>query len=704
MISSDILEKSMNKEISYEAFFHAFGYKDNNVVYFRSFIDNAESPAFLALPSQDQERASHGINSQVELWNINAILPTLHERNAAALGVYFIVNGGGNNDAEVKGSKIARAQFMEIDGLPFPEQLERIRGFPLEPSIIIKTKKSLHTYWLLNEGNIKHFREIQQRLVQHFGADTSNVNESRVMRLYGFNHMKAEPCQVTLIKFDPELRYTQKQLAEVLPEYDKQFWDNTKRLPHISGLQSAEGGAITYGNRHVSMCSVGLSLLMRYGDTEKAQERFLQHSMRCEPLLPERDLSRIWNNTRSKYYRDVASSPDYKPPEEYEKSLQQFPPRRDGAGSQGTATEAAKADPPPLTCMADVEETEVQWLFPEIMPIGAITTLAADGGSGKTFQECQLLASVSTGNYSSLFGTPNDGNPANALVFNGEDGLSDILKKRLRLSGSDDRKIFTASMTSDIWNDINFQSRTLDYYIRYYKPKLVVFDPIQQFLPENVQMERRNHMRRILSNLTSIAQKYQCSILLVAHTNKQRGNTGRTRIADSADLWDISRSVLMSGTRNNDGSGGNAGFYLSHEKSNYGKCRDTYLYSINDEGLHFEGTTQEKDRDFVYQKLMLGDGRKQKEAPKRDNTAALIDEYLELQEGGVCEIGELDDYLKSLSITSKTIRSAKEIMKAAKAIRIFSEGFGKQKKWFIERLTPFDEENHLFVELDELEE
>jgi putative DNA primase/helicase len=37
----------------------------------------------------------------------------------------------------------------------FDEQFIRVAEFALEPSINVKTKKSLHCYWLLKNGDIK---------------------------------------------------------------------------------------------------------------------------------------------------------------------------------------------------------------------------------------------------------------------------------------------------------------------------------------------------------------------------------------------------------------------------------------------------------------------------------------------------------------------------------------------------------------------
>lgn len=227
-ISTDILNRNLNSEISYEQFFRALGYSDSDTVYLRTF--------------NDKNKSGSGENKEILLSRFSAIVPHLREQNSRDRGIFFVVNGGGQSDKAVKH---ARAQFNDFDDYPFEEQIRRLNEFPLEPSIIIKTKKSLHSYWILENGEIKLFRELQQRLIQYFGSDPVIKNESRVMRLYGFEHRKTDiPVMVTLVKFDPELRYTQRQLHEVLPLL--------KTAPSKPGLhsESSEGEKIPVGQRH----------------------------------------------------------------------------------------------------------------------------------------------------------------------------------------------------------------------------------------------------------------------------------------------------------------------------------------------------------------------------------------------------------------------------------------------------------------------
>lgn len=121
-----------------------------------------------------------GAKLETTLSGLPGLIDTLKKHNEKNRGIYFVVNFGGHEDSEI--TRI-NAQFMECDELPLDEQLKQIEAFPLEPSLIVKTRKSLHTYWLIKDGDVTAFRRVQKRLVAQFHGDRSCVNESRVLRL-----------------------------------------------------------------------------------------------------------------------------------------------------------------------------------------------------------------------------------------------------------------------------------------------------------------------------------------------------------------------------------------------------------------------------------------------------------------------------------------------------------------------------------------
>lgn len=182
------------------------------------------------------------------------------ENDGEQRGIFFVVNPGGHKDAEITA---VAAQFVEADDLPLAEQWDNLMAFPLPPSIIVRTRKSLHGYWLLagadepgrlinaptnheltsvenNDDAPHHFVEagstrpqsavtadaaslarftlIQKQLAAHFSGDPVIANLSRVMRLPGFDHHKGEPVAVRCLLFEPQRRYRQTELAAVLCE------------------------------------------------------------------------------------------------------------------------------------------------------------------------------------------------------------------------------------------------------------------------------------------------------------------------------------------------------------------------------------------------------------------------------------------------------------------------------------------------------
>ena len=133
-------------------------------------------------------------------------------KNKHNQGVHIAVNGA-HTDKEV--TKVY-AQFFEVDDKPLEEQWRIIQQLKIKPSIIVKTRKSFHVYFLIKDGNIKRFKEIQKRLALTFGGDMQKSNLSTCMRVPGFYHCKKDPIMVKLVECHPELIYTQDELVKGL--------------------------------------------------------------------------------------------------------------------------------------------------------------------------------------------------------------------------------------------------------------------------------------------------------------------------------------------------------------------------------------------------------------------------------------------------------------------------------------------------------
>lgn len=360
-------------------------------------------------------------------------------------------------------------------------------------------------------------------------------------------------------------------------------------------------------------------------------------------------------------------------------ALQRF---EKGALSRGSSQKQAKSKAPlslDLVSLGNVPEERPDWLIPGYIPRYQITTLAGDGGSGKTTVWCNIAAAVSSGRPCFIeHGETVQREPGTVMFFSAEDSLKYTLVRRLRKNGADLSRIISLDISDERFQAVKFNSDFLEQLLATYRPELCIFDPIQAFVPAEIKMGDRNAMRQCLGPLIGYGDKYGTTFMIVVHTNKQSGVYGRRRIADSADIWDSSRSVLIVGDT------GDGQQYLAHEKANYSRHNDTVLFSLDDEVATSRGTSELTDRDYVLKAQYSG-----KAKPQRENAKDLIIDLLdtvivgdENTEFGRMETADLDALLKQYGVSKNTAARAKsELIKEGK-IKAVQGGFGKDKKWF----------------------
>ena len=255
-------------------------------------------------------------------------------------------------------------------------------------------------------------------------------------------------------------------------------------------------------------------------------------------------------------------------------------------------------------CLENVPIQNVSWLVDGLLPMGEVSLLGADGGTGKGIWQAQLIAYVTAGKTSGFFPLPPQ-QTGKVLLLAGEDDPGKVLKARLLAAGADMNRVLV--LTADDYfaktgQPLTLKDQALADFAAKAGPLLLIVDPLQSFLPADVEMASRNQMRSALLPLRAIAAKQGCAVLIVMHSNKKQGVSGRARLADSSDIWDMARSVLMMGRAKNDGK-----IYLSHEKNSYARPQQTVLLHIDDvevEGVKtaravFDGYTDKKDADFI---------------------------------------------------------------------------------------------------------
>ncbi len=193
----------------------ALGCKKGETVYLRTF------------PAKGQQ--GHPKNSQCQF-------PNLPLQQHPEMGLYLVPNGGGQRDEKVDRG---RAIFVEFDDRPVEDQLLFWQNLGLpEPTIQVSTRKSVHSYWTLEEPcSVDDWRQLQSDFLEFVDGDRTLKNPSRVMRLAGSWHIKAgeAPIKCDVISHAGS-RYSYEGLRQLIPPSQQEKANEAlKRQPPPAG-------------------------------------------------------------------------------------------------------------------------------------------------------------------------------------------------------------------------------------------------------------------------------------------------------------------------------------------------------------------------------------------------------------------------------------------------------------------------------------
>lgn len=299
-----------------------------------------------------------------------------------------------------------------------------------------------------------------------------------------------------------------------------------------------------------------------------------------------------------------------------------------------------------------LDNSPVEWLIPDWIPKRGITLLFGDGGTGKSYLWVSLASALSKGNRNVLCSEPST--ETKVLCLSGEDAEC-VLRKRFESANGNLKNIYAIGQDSEVPN-ITFSGEVLEEIIDDVKPGLLIFDPLQSFIGSNVDMSRRNQMRQAMKPLQALSSKHNMPIVVICHSNKrEKVESGRDKLADSADLWDIARSVIMCGI------GDNNERYISLEKSSYADHLHvpTVLFNIEAGRLVPNGTVSMKMRDFVRERKTNNENKVTTKKSECEDAILSL-----LSSDAWKNANQLKTALKDKGYGDKTIKTALQSLKA----------------------------------------
>ena len=141
--------------------------------------------------------------------------------------------------------------------------------------------------------------------------------------------------------------------------------------------------------------------------------------------------------------------------------------------------------------------------------------------------------------------------PINVIYQTAEDGLADTIKPRLEAAGADCSRVLVIDESQ---RELTLSDERLEQAVHQTGAQLIVLDPIQAYLGNDVDMHRANEVRPILKRVAGMAERTGCGVILIGHMNKAQGLKAGYRGLGSIDFRAAARSVLVVGRLKEDHS------------------------------------------------------------------------------------------------------------------------------------------------------
>ena len=311
--------------------------------------------------------------------------------------------------------------------------------------------------------------------------------------------------------------------------------------------------------------------------------------------------------------------------------------------------------------LSDVESSATKWLWYPYIPLGKITLLTADPGTGKTFFALYLAAQVSTGK--PFYGDIKQREAGIAVYQTAEDGIADTIKPRLEPMFPNFDNIYVIDESS---RGLSLSDKRIEQMMEELHPSLLIFDPLQAYIGAAVDMHRANEVRPILARIGQLAERYNCAVIFIMHLSKSSQRSAMLRTYGSIDIPAVSRSML---TLVNDPDEPD-GKLICHEKSSLAKHGKSIRFKISPQrgGVEFHGYSELRADD------VLDNRGKQRSSAKFDD---LCDDILDLfGDGDSLEIGGINELCRRLKCSTHTLYKAQKYLN----IESKTAGFGKDRR------------------------
>lgn len=328
------------------------------------------------------------------------------------------------------------------------------------------------------------------------------------------------------------------------------------------------------------------------------------------------------------------------------------------------------------------------WLVQDLVPLGTVTLLGGDGGTGKSLLALQLAAAVAT--ESRWLGYPTAG--GSVLFISAEDDddelhrrTDDILKATgatfrqldrliLRSLAGEDALLATLDRSTGVLQPTQLY-KEIEERVAEEKPSLIVLDTLADLFPGNEN--DRAQARQFIGMLRGWAIRHKCAVLLLAHPSLSGMSSGSGTSGSTGWNNSVRSRLYLERVLEQDYEANPDARKLTTKKANYGRTggeiamtwKDgVFVPDAQESGLDRMAATAKAERVFLkLLRLFSEQGRKVNHA------------------GGPTYAPNLfAGHPGSEGMTKRPLRAAMETLLTEGKIRVAQDGPASKRRSFLE--------------------
>lgn len=491
------------------------------------------------------------------------------------LDLYFCPHGFNRRSRTADESVAPKVLWADLDEVN-PELIPD----KLKPTIAIQSSEGRFVgLWELTDKPMT--LELNKRLNGHICPEShSSWIFTKALRMPGTLNRKYKPPHKVTVLWTDGPKYTYSKLDKLLPNPDeskvsgntaREVFNKYRKWIPVDVQRDMFGTAAIPGKRSEMMWKIMLHFIEAGASEEEVYEivkvsRWNKFAgMRYEERSIRRQIAKAFSQKLADGPKKIKKKHLKEEPFDDE-DRPEWLDKEDDEEEDGDAPFHFN-----IHSLKDVEERDIDWLWPGKIPRGELTILEGDPGVGKSFFAHWIGAQVCDGNrlpteYPAGL-KPIKGNVA---YFDFENDPGTTTKKRIKAAGCKNLDKFYQIEEQFTMGDKKFE-KALDDLMDTIDPQLVVFDTLNHYLGVKGDINNSKDATQALAPFHKFARKYHCAVVVLRHLNKGsttmkaiyrgQGNIAQTGVArvvlscakldNATDEYEGEGWVGMGTTKNN---------------------------------------------------------------------------------------------------------------------------------------------------------